>query len=163
MAVGFAALRNASELWASAAFTVTVAMLSAAVLGILFARSEDASVFCTGFAITGWIYLLVAFSPWFRPPGNPDPPPLLTTKLMERFYPAVQRSADGSLAAQTQKGVIYVSGYIRFLTPSSSTAPPADRPLDAGAGPGARRWDGGEVVAWEAGEYWASAYSNSAP
>src|SRR5262249_4779035 len=54
--IGFAALRSASVLWASAVFTLTVTVLSAALLAAM-ARRGRARMTWAGFALFGWIYL----------------------------------------------------------------------------------------------------------
>lgn len=109
-AVGLAALVNASELWASATFTVTVSVLLVAILGIVLPRRESSRAFCAGLTVVGWGYMLIVFSPWFRPESNLGPAPLLTTKLLEYLYdkvteaPAVAGASKqfprGSMAAR---------------------------------------------------------------
>jgi hypothetical protein len=71
--LGFAALRSASPLWASAVFTVTLAVLSAAVLGAM-ARRGRARMTWAGFALFGWIYLGTTFGPWASVNGVMAPP-----------------------------------------------------------------------------------------
>jgi hypothetical protein len=79
-AVGFAALRSATEPWASATFTATVAVLSTAALGALLCRGRSRSAWI-GLAVFGWIYLAVTFGPW--PRNVVGPPPLLTVTLLD--------------------------------------------------------------------------------
>jgi hypothetical protein len=71
--LGFAALRSASVLWASAVFTLTVAVLSTAILGAM-ARRGRARVTWAGFALFGWIYLGTTFGPWADGNGVKAPP-----------------------------------------------------------------------------------------
>jgi hypothetical protein len=71
--LGFAALRSASPLLASAVFTLTVAILSAAVLGAM-ARRGRARMIWAGFALFGWIYLGTTFGPWEAGNGVTAPP-----------------------------------------------------------------------------------------
>ena len=56
LGVGFAALRESSDLWESGVFTLTLAAL---LISILLAahRLESRRAFWTGFAVFGWIYL----------------------------------------------------------------------------------------------------------
>ena len=120
VAIAAAALANASELWASAAFTVTIAVLSASVLGILFARSQSNRVFCTGLAVIGWIYLVMAFTPWFRSSGNPGPPPLVTTKLLDLAQQSAVDSSAGQASQNANDGpiIVYLS---QIQTPQPAT------------------------------------------
>ena len=76
VAIGFAALRNPSELWASALFTLAVGLLCVAVLGVAF-RHGHKRQFWMGFAVFGWAYLILVFAS-----DALSPPPLLTTKLL---------------------------------------------------------------------------------
>jgi len=86
--VAVAALRSASDEWASVLFTLTIVMLAIAVLGALF-RQGQRRAFWTGFALFGWGYLLVCFGHWFATEVNPH---LVTTKLLERVYPRLAKN-----------------------------------------------------------------------
>ena len=55
--LGFAALRNANELWSSAMHTLAIISISAAPLGA-FARKGKARMTWAGFAVFGWCYFL---------------------------------------------------------------------------------------------------------
>ena len=70
---GFAAMRLGSLLWASAVFTLTVAVLSVAVLGTM-ARRGRARMTWAGFALFGWVYLGTTFGPWADVHGVTAPP-----------------------------------------------------------------------------------------
>ena len=70
---GFAALRSGSVLWASAVFTLTVAVLSSAILAVM-ARRGRARMTWAGFALFGWVYLGTAFGPWADGNGVKAPP-----------------------------------------------------------------------------------------
>src|SRR5438105_3388914 len=70
---GFAALRSDSVLWASAVFTLTVAVLLAAILGAI-ARRGRARMTWAGFALFGWVYLGTTFGPWADGNGVKAPP-----------------------------------------------------------------------------------------
>jgi len=59
---GFAAIRNANEIWASATYTLAVLMVSLATLGAL-ARKGRARVMWAGFALFGWVRGLVGVLP----------------------------------------------------------------------------------------------------
>jgi hypothetical protein len=60
--VGFAALRNADEFWAVAAYTLKIILIALAVVGA-FARSGRAHTPWIGFAVFGWTYLLILHLP----------------------------------------------------------------------------------------------------
>lgn len=59
------ALRSGDWLWARVIFSLTLAILLAAILGIVY-RTGVNRAFWLGFAIFGWTYLLLAFTPAFR-------------------------------------------------------------------------------------------------
>ncbi len=85
-AVGLAALRASSPLWASGLFTMAVlAILGSAVVAV--ASTGIGRATASGFAIACGGYLAVAFGPLAIPHGTP-PPPLLASPLLaltERF------------------------------------------------------------------------------
>ena len=62
VALGFAALRESSDLWESGVFTLTLAAL---LISILFAvhRIESRRAFWIGFTLFGWIYLGLSLVP----------------------------------------------------------------------------------------------------
>ena len=73
--VGFAALRNANDVWASFLFTLTLFVLGVASLGGVFRRGPS-QAFLVGFASFGIAYLCLWGSDSIRPH-------LATTKLLE--------------------------------------------------------------------------------
>ena len=62
LGLGLAALRNANGLWASLTYTVAIVMISAAPLGAA-ARRGNRRLRWAGFAVFGWIYVLIAQLP----------------------------------------------------------------------------------------------------
>ena len=64
-AVGFAGLHAATPLWASGLFTLTFALLAAAVLATVSCQGR-ARMAWLGFAVFGWTYLLATFWLWPR-------------------------------------------------------------------------------------------------
>jgi hypothetical protein len=59
---GFAALRNADEVWASATYTLSVVAISTALVAVLVQRGRARPVWI-GFAAFGWTYLLISTLP----------------------------------------------------------------------------------------------------
>jgi hypothetical protein len=59
---GFAALRNANELWASATHTLAIISILAAPL-FAFANKGKARMTSAGFAVFGWAYFLIDLLP----------------------------------------------------------------------------------------------------
>jgi hypothetical protein len=62
VAVAFAALRQADELWDSAIFSLTVGLLLISVL-LAVHRTGRSRAFWLGFAVVGWAYLIVSLIP----------------------------------------------------------------------------------------------------
>jgi hypothetical protein len=60
IALGLAALRNATETWAGATFLVTCAVLCLAIVGVVCRRDAERA-WWLGFALFGWGYLCLAF------------------------------------------------------------------------------------------------------
>jgi hypothetical protein len=85
VAVGLAALRDPSELWASALFSLTILALLVSALGTAARRGASRMAFL-GFTLFGGSYLILAFGPWAW--VNRDglrPPPLVTRMLLDRI------------------------------------------------------------------------------
>ncbi len=62
LGVGFAALRESSDLWESGIFTLTLGVLLTSIL-LAIHRHEKRRAFWIGFAVFGWIYLALALMP----------------------------------------------------------------------------------------------------
>jgi len=58
VALGLGALRSSSVYWVSAVSWLLLLWLCAGLLGVIFRRGQ-ARVFWTGFAVFGWVYLLI--------------------------------------------------------------------------------------------------------
>jgi hypothetical protein len=98
VAVGLAALRNATDLWASLSFTLAVALMLSALVGSLVGRGRAA---WAGAGIFGWAYMAAAFGPW--PWLNHDdlrPPRLLTAYAVDRL--------EGKLGGFRPRSVVFV-------------------------------------------------------
>lgn len=85
VAIGCAALLNASEWWASVTCTLVLGVLLVAVLRSVFCRGPSRA-FWLGFAILGWAYVLLIFWPMGPDPTFPCQRHLLTTKLANWAY-----------------------------------------------------------------------------
>ncbi len=82
VALGFAALRSATALWASVLFMFTVALMSTAVLGAIACRGKTRMTW-VGVAIFGWVYLGIVFGP--LPHGNGTTIPPLPTMVVYEY------------------------------------------------------------------------------
>jgi hypothetical protein len=94
VAVGFAALGNPTELWASAIFTLTVGLLCYSVVGAMFLRGRRRA-YWGGFATFGWVYLILVFNILSAKTGL-ESPPLLTTRLLAYVDRALHPPATAS-------------------------------------------------------------------
>jgi len=88
-ALGVAALRSASEVWGSLAFTATLGLLGVAALGAMYRRGP-VRAFHGGAAVFGLGYVLLAFGPWSIEHIRPR---LLPTRLLDAAFPVVHPSA----------------------------------------------------------------------
>jgi hypothetical protein len=59
---GFAALRNADAIWASASYTLAIVVIATALVGALVRKGPTRATW-TGFAVFGWCYFLVVHLP----------------------------------------------------------------------------------------------------
>ncbi len=67
IALGFAAVREASDFWLGATFVVTLGLLCASMLGAVLERSRGGA-WWLGFALFGWAYFVAGLIP---PLANP--------------------------------------------------------------------------------------------
>src|SRR3954469_16446451 len=93
-AVGFGALRDPSDDWASGIFTLTVLMLATALLGAT-SRSGKAGVMWRGAAIFGGVYLGMAFGVVKDGIGSSFPP-FITKTLIEVWQGGQERNVVAS-------------------------------------------------------------------
>ncbi len=82
-AIGCAAVVNANDLWRQTIITATVAALVIATLAAVIWQSQS-RVFALGFALTGWIYLVLVFVSAF---GLRDD--LLTDKVVTWLFATI--------------------------------------------------------------------------
>lgn len=85
LGVSFAALRNPSQLWANAWFSVALATLTIAVLAAVYRRGKRRA-FWVGFASCGWLYLVLALGPWLESAVGSF---LVTTAILDVVYPQI--------------------------------------------------------------------------
>jgi hypothetical protein len=64
-ALGLAAIRSGSPVWAGAMFSITFFALICAFLGIALGRGLR-RIYWSGFALLGWSYLLLSYNPWLN-------------------------------------------------------------------------------------------------
>src|SRR6185312_594298 len=80
IAVAAAALRDASDAWAGVILGVTLFLLASSLLGVLHRRGATRAGW-QGFALFGWVYLVLAMGPL-----GFDPTRLPTTQLLDLLH-----------------------------------------------------------------------------
>src|SRR5262249_32383629 len=93
VAIGFAALREATGWWASGAFSATLLVLALAAAYAVHRRGPRRA-FWSAFAAFGWSYMLFAFCPVCETSIRPR---LLTTKLLDALAPIVHPATNAEL------------------------------------------------------------------
>jgi hypothetical protein len=83
--VGLAACRYPNKLWASLFYSITIGAMVIGSLGAVFHRGLPQK-FWMGYAMCGWLYLLMNFGPWFESEVSPY---LFTTAILDLIYPRV--------------------------------------------------------------------------
>jgi hypothetical protein len=96
LGIGLAALREASDLWDSGLFTLTLGVLLVAVL-LAVHRREDRRAFWFGFTLCGWGYMALSLVPSIEPR-------LLTTKALAYLDAQVPGQALGFTIRLTESG-----------------------------------------------------------
>ncbi|HWE37419.1 MAG TPA: hypothetical protein VG406_12695 [Isosphaeraceae bacterium] len=125
VAVGVAALRFASELWAGVLLLSTVGVLGAAILGIIH-RRDGKRAWWQGFALFGWGYLALALGPWASEAIAPHLP---TTAGLDALYARLHPAGDVETVRTFSVAKL-------LLLTSTSTAPSAQAAGAAGLPPG---------------------------
>jgi hypothetical protein len=98
-AVGLAALRNASNLWAGMMLLVALAAVGIAVLGAVILRGKERYGWA-GFAFFGGGYLALAVGPWL---GDTFQPQLGTTHLLSYVHSQVTATSSVLNAMKVQQ------------------------------------------------------------
>jgi hypothetical protein len=93
VAVGFAALRESSDLWESGIFSLTLGVLLISIL-LAIHRTEKRRAFWLGFALFGWIYLVLTLVPSVEPR-------LITTKTLAYLDSKVPRRSVTSIVVSS--------------------------------------------------------------
>ena len=81
--LGLACLLHASSPWAATMFSITLGLLTMALIGVIY-RMGERRAFWVGFAICGWLYMALTTNPWL---GAWIGPNLVTSKLLYWAYP----------------------------------------------------------------------------
>ena len=105
LGVGFAALRESSELWESGLFTLTLGVLLISIL-LCIHRVGKRRAFWLGFAFFGWIYLALTVVPSMESR-------LITTKALGYL--------DSKVPRRSSKVFTYLLSDIRWSAPSTKT------------------------------------------
>jgi hypothetical protein len=73
----------ASSSWAKATLSLALGILTLAILGVILRRGERRA-YWTGFAVCGWMYLVLSHGPWFSENIRHR---LVTTEILSWSYP----------------------------------------------------------------------------
>ena len=103
--VGLAAFRYPNKLWASFLLSITLGALVVGLLGAVFHRGLPQK-FWAGYAIVGWLYLLLSLSPWIAELVSPY---LFTTACLDLIYPHVAAPEQTAMIA-ADAGVFGLAG-----------------------------------------------------
>jgi hypothetical protein len=88
-AVGFAALRNANDVWVGILLTLIAGMVGVAILGVFFDCGKQRA-FWAGFALFAGGYLTLTFGPWCKDQIQPK---LATTQLFGYLHSQITLSS----------------------------------------------------------------------
>lgn len=136
VSVACAALVNATPLWQSVAITMAIAVMVAGTLAAVYWR-ERAREFAIGFAVTGWIYFILAYTTVV-----PIRSQLITQMANDALYAAIhEQQAVGPYAVsvrmlQTPSGPVTTQSLVYTAPPAPAEVPltlpqPAPAPLAA--------------------------------
>jgi hypothetical protein len=121
-ALSFAALANASAVWADTTYTIAILTVSTALLGAIVRKGPN-RVPWVGFAVFGWIYVLIDLLPgWFHSGfgmGNTTRPNLMIVWAIDRLAPLVNRNPDLSIFDR----ISYSLGMMAFGLIGAALAP----------------------------------------
>ena len=127
LGIGFAALRESSDLWESGIFTMTLGILLISIL-LAVHRSESTRAFWLGFALFGWAYMGLTLMP-------PVESRLITTKALAYLDSKVPGRPLEMVASRSRQRARDRRA-IRFRVPSSPyvaiSLPPQQWLVDSG-------------------------------
>jgi hypothetical protein len=115
VAVGVAALREASEVWSGVLFALTVAAMAFAGLRAAY-RHEGQRAFWAGFAVFGSLYLVLAFAP-----GAGSRPLLVSQKLLTWLHSKIARDPQTMASVVFSNRVLTRNVYSESWTPPGTT------------------------------------------
>ena len=111
-AIGCAALVNANDLWRQTMVSVVVTMLVVATLAATVRRGQS-RVFALGFAVTGWIYLVLVYVSVCGLRAD-----LLTDKVVAVLFTTIH--GDEASQQLSIQNVAFTSSGSRYLTSSNN-------------------------------------------
>jgi hypothetical protein len=103
VAVGVAALRFASEMWAGILLMLTLGVLGAAVLAF-HERTGARRAWWRGFALFGWGYLTLVMGPWAAEAIAPHLP---TTRGLEALYARMYPEREEVMLSRRFRELVY--------------------------------------------------------
>ena len=138
LAIGFAALVNASGIWPQVAITLAIAVLVLFSLGAVFS-SQGWRTFAIGFSATGWLYFLLVFSEL-----TTIRPYLLTESAMNQLfmtmhgdqpgqYRVVMQTMAGPNGPMTVQSLVYANPVLPGPTRATPAPPSVYTPPSASA------------------------------
>jgi hypothetical protein len=140
IALGMAALRNASDLWVGVTLLATTGLLGFGLIGLAY-RRDAKRAWWFGFSLFGWGYLTLAHGPWFAQEVGPKLP---TTQLLmyvhSRAHPTTSGMAiDFALSSVSSSGgspgTLVVSQPQNSALSANPTWGPAQAPPSASGTP----------------------------
>jgi hypothetical protein len=114
-AFGLACLLQASTPWAGATYSLTLGFLTVALVGVA-CRTGERRAFWVGFAICGWIYMMLATGPWIR---NLVGDRLATTRLLDWAYPRLIPAERQTWIYSSRVHIFEVQGQILGEMPTT--------------------------------------------
>jgi hypothetical protein len=99
VAIGLAAIHSGSAIWAGVMTSIAFFVIITSILGVVFGRGMR-RVYWSGFALLGWSYILLAYTPSLRPyVGRFLLAPNLFDYLAEVLHAQGQGGTGGGLAS----------------------------------------------------------------
>jgi hypothetical protein len=115
--VSVAALRSASGVWAALLFTLTLAVLAVAPLGVVYRRARSRA-FWLGFGLFGWGYLALCYGPAI---GEATRPNLATTALLDDLRGRIGPAQPQMQWATTGSSIVFLDAATGLATTQNPT------------------------------------------